>query len=271
MRGWSSAEPQSNIPTLSTTREVALLTSARPARSKYCANNLLVDVWPSTVPLDATKIMLCPNLTVIHLVDGDEHFTDPVGYREAFCASVDGEYFYRCDNPTGPGSEVHAPIKDPNTLLDRCLPPNTSWEADGHRGAIIRTYSAGDSPPDDIASTLGNLTSEVFTHIRFLSRAIPVGMARPADIKYATSSIGRITHSGIRSERMWIDMSDYCGQWVPRDILDKAYAAAGEAEGAKWLDGKRGGDLGEGWTVLRDWIRSTTSKERAWVPAIDAK
>lgn len=107
--------------------------------------------------------------------------------------------------------------------------------------------------------------------MRFLSRTIPDGLAHPADITYATASVGRITHSGIASERRWIDMTDYCGQWVPRDILDKVYEAAGETEGAAWITGQRGGDLGEGWSILRDWIRSTTAKERQWVPDIDPK
>lgn len=103
--------------------------------------------------------------------------------------------------------------------------PPTRWEAEGHRGAIIRQYTSG-------------RTGEDLWHIRALSRAL--------DHKSGMSFVG--------VKRQWQDFTSFKGRTVPRHILEQAYKEAGME--LDWLEGGREMELGadgSGWRILRQW------------------
>lgn len=114
--------------------------------------------------------------------------------------------------------------------------PPARWDAEGHRGYVIRSYDNPTNP------------SAVLYHIRALTR-----------------SLERTGETYVGTRRAWRDLSRYRGRTVPVPILDQVYAAAkstayGAAAadfsiGREWKEGKRGirMDSSRAWSILDEW------------------
>ena len=139
---------------------------------------------------------------------------------------------YRCPLPCAPST-----LNTTEALLGfvETYIPSTRWEAEGARGLLIRTYTAGDH--------------RHFTHIRVLTRA-----------RMVPSRMGVSNQRYVGTQRQWHEFTSYKGWCVPYEVVLRVYELA--AISPDWDTAAREINIPEeAWTVLDGWYTTVSAQE----------
>lgn len=202
----------------------------------------LVVRGPAETPADVAALGMAPDLGVESC---------PARFAEGILSAKD---VVQVQIATG-----DRPITSPLRPADAGIPFFTDpkrWEADGHRGYLIRSYL--NPQPDGWPGA--DLPPNNFIHVRGLTRvrselATDVSIARGRSGSDASSTTSDDSGAGsvpLAGKRAWADIAWFRHLSVDEATLERVYATAGFER--RWLDGARGVVMPHAaWAVLEEW------------------